>query len=178
MARIQSVPKEKAQEPVKHIYEAIEKKAGKVPNIFLNMGNSAPVLQGFLSLSEAAERTSLSPKLREQIALATSESNSCGYCLAAHTMMAKGTGMTPENTIEARKGVSSDPKTQAVLSFVKKVVEKRGAISDQDFSILKNAKLTDKEIVEIILVINVNMFTNYFNHITDPAIDFPACQRL
>jgi hypothetical protein len=33
-------------------------------------------------------------------------------------------------------------------------------------------------LVEVILVISATLFTNYFNHITDPALDFPPAPPL
>lgn len=178
MSRIKSITKNEAKEPVKTIYTEIEKKLGKIPNIFLNMGNSPVVLQGFLALSDAASHTNLSPQLREEIALIVAETNKCNYCLAAHTTIAQGAGLSLNQTLEARKGSSSDLKNQAILHFTKRVVETKGLISDHDVTTLKTAHISDTELTEIILVIMVNMFTNYFNHITDPAIDFPEAPKL
>jgi alkylhydroperoxidase AhpD family core domain len=178
MTRVQPATQDKAQPAVQEIYKALEKKMGKVPNIFQNMGNSPAVLKGFLAFSGAAEQTSLSPKVREEIALIVAQSNNCNYCLSAHTAMSKGAGITDQEILQARKGMSQDPKTQAILAFAKLVVEKRGNVTDQDVAALKSKGVTDTEIVEIIMVISVNMFTNYFNHITDPKIDFPVAPKL
>ena len=64
------------------------------------------------------------------------------------------------------------------MKFAKKVVESRGNISDQDISSLKEANVTDQEICEIILVITLNMFTNYFNKVVETEIDFPLAPNL
>jgi len=178
MSRVQSITPEKAKPAVQAIYTAIEKKLGKLPNIFLNMGNSPAVLKGFLGLSAAVDETSLDPKLREEIALIVSQTNQCNYCLSAHTAIAKGVGVTDQEALQARKGQSQNPKTQAILSFAKTVVDKRGNVTDQDVATLKAAGVTDAELVEIILVISLSMFTNYFNHITNPKIDFPVASKL
>lgn len=176
MSRIHQIAPEKATGKVKDFYAAIQKKLGRVPNIFLNLGNSPSVLEGFLNFSGAADQTSLSPQLREQIALAVAQTNQCNYCLSAHTVIGKGAGLKDEDIIHARKIESKDPKTQAILNFAKKVVELRGKVSDANIAALKVAGVNDTELVEIMLVIFVNMFTNYFNHVTDPKIDFPeAC---
>lgn len=178
MTRVKPVEPEKASSNVKEIYSAIEKKMGRIPNIFLNMGNSAAVLKGYLGLSDAVKQTSLNPKLQEQIALIVGQTNQCGYCLSAHTAISQGSGIPDQEILESRKGVSKDGKTQAILIFAKKVVEKRGNIDDQDIASLKASGASDAEIVEIILTIALNMFTNYFNHITDPKIDFPIAPKL
>lgn len=178
MSRIKSLSVQEAKGEVKDLYQNLEKKMGKVLNIFLNMGNSPATLKGFLNLSEAANQTSIPPELREQIALIVGQANQCQYCLSAHTTLAKGLGISDQIIMKARHGESQDPKSQAILKFAKMVVENRGHISNQEVANLKAAGVSDKELVEIILLINVNMFTNYFNLITDPIIDFPKAPAL
>jgi len=178
MSRINEVKPEQAQKEVKDIYKSLEQKMGRVPNIFLNMGNSAAVLKGYLGLSDAVGQTSLPPKLREEIALIVSQANNCRYCLSAHSAIAKGLGVPDQEVLLARQGQAKDPKTQAILKFAKSVVENRGNVSNQDVASLKAAGVTDQQVVEIILIIALNMFTNYFNHITDPKIDFPVAPEL
>jgi uncharacterized peroxidase-related enzyme len=178
MSRVKPVNVEEAKGEVKDIYQALEKKMGKVVNIFLNMGNSAATLKGFVNLNDAAGQTSLSPKLREEIALIIGQTNHCQYCLSAHTAIAKGLGINEQDILKARHGESQDPKTQAILKFAKTIVENRGHLSNQDVASLKAAGVDDKELVEVILLIIVNMFSNYFNLITDPKVDFPPAPEL
>lgn len=178
MSRIAAITKEKATKEVREIYGAIEKMFGRIPIIFQNMGNSPAALKGFLELNKASEATSLTPKLREEISLAASQSNHCKYCLSAHTAAAQSFGVPDQEIILARKGQSKDPKTQAILNFVKAVVEKRGHMSDQDIKQLKASGVSDQELVEIVLIIATITFTNYFNQITDPQIDFPVAPEI
>jgi uncharacterized peroxidase-related enzyme len=178
MSRINPVNTEKATPKVKEIFKQLESKLGKIPNLFLNMGNSEAVLQGYMNLNEAANHTSFDPKLREQIALIVSQTNNCAYCLSAHSAIAKGLGIQQEDILKAREGQATDPKSQAILKFAKTVVEKKGHVSEQDIATLKAAKVNDKELSEIMMLIILNMFTNYYNHVTDPKIDFPVAPEL
>lgn len=178
MARIPAINKDNAQGELHDIYEQLEKKMGKVINIFQVMGNSPAALKGFLALSQAAEQTTLSPKIKEAIALVVGQSNECNYCLSAHSAMAKKMGLSDENILQARQGISEDFKTKEILKFVKKVIENKGKVSDQDVSHLKESGITDKELVEIILLVSVNIFTNYFNLIADTKIDFPEVPKI
>lgn len=178
MSRVTPIPSEKASPKVKELYAAIQKKMGRVPNIFLNMGNSPAVLEGYLSFSDAVNHTSLNPKLREQIALTVGQANQCNYCLSAHTAIAKGSGLEEQEIIQARQGHSQDSKTQAILKFTKQVVDQKGHLNNHDVAALKASGVTDTELVEMMMVISINMFTNYFNHITDPKIDFPEAAPL
>lgn len=178
MSRVKPVTKEEAKNGVKEIYQVLEKKMGKIPNIFLNMGQSHAVLKAYMGLGEAANLTTIDPKVREEIALTVAQANDCHYCLSAHSAIAKSIGINEQTILQARLGQSQDPKTQAILRFSKLMVDKRGHLSDQEVDQLKKAGVSDTELVEIILVVIQNMFTNYFNHITDPAIDFPVAPEL
>jgi uncharacterized peroxidase-related enzyme len=177
MTRVQSITLEKATPEVKGMLEGIQKKMGKLPNIFQNMGNSPAVLKAYLELSGAAGSTSFSPTLREQIALVVGQANHCNYCLSAHSAIGKSAGLTDEQILQARKGHSSGAKEEAILHFAKAVVDKKGEMTASEVEALKKAGVSDKELVELILVISLNMFTNYFNHITDPVIDFPVVSK-
>lgn len=173
MSRVNSVTEEKANPKVKPIYDMVHKKLGRVPNIFLNMGNAPSVLSGYLALSEAASHTTIGSKLREQISLVVSQANDCEYCLSAHSAIAGSLGLKEDAIIAARKGRSTDPKDQAILQFAKKMVENRGHMSDAEVSELKEAGVSDEEMIEIVMLVSLNIFTNYFNHLTDPVLDFP-----
>lgn len=179
MSRVAAVTPEKAKNEVQKIYSDIQKNmGGKVPNIFQHMGNSPAVLKAFFSMADAANQTSLSPQLREQIALAVAQANECQYCLSAHSLLAGKAGIPTPQIMQARKGEAQDPKTNAILQTAKLIVNKRGKVTDQDVANLKKAGVSDTEIVEIILVIIQNMFTNYFNHIVDTKVDFPEAPKL
>lgn len=178
MSRIKSMPPEKATGRLKELYNGIQSQLNRVPNIFQHLGNSPVVLEAFLKLNEAAEKTSLSPQLREQIALTIAQSNQCHYCLSAHTVIAKSKGLDEQVITEARQAIAHDPKSQAILRFSKLVVEKRGNVTDQEITALKALGVTDSELVDIMMVIHINMFTNYFNHVTEPNIDFPEAAPL
>src|SRR4051794_16689812 len=101
MTTVKTVAKNEASGEVKTLYAQIEKNLGKIPNIFLNMGNSPAVLKGYLNLSEATTQTSLPAKLREQIALIVGQINQCNYCLSAHTAIGKMSGLSETEIMKA-----------------------------------------------------------------------------
>ncbi len=178
MSRINAIHPDDATGELKTIYDDLKSKVGKVPNIFQHMGNSPVALGAYLTFNQSLSKLKLPAKLLEQIALIVGQENKCGYCLSAHSIIGKGAGLTDEEIERSRHGESTDAKTTPILHFCKEVVDKRGHVSNSDVETLKKAGVSDSEIVEIILVISVNMFTNYFNHIVDPTIDFPLAKNL
>jgi uncharacterized peroxidase-related enzyme len=139
------------------------------------MGNSPAVLEGYLNLSGSLSHGKLSAKTGELIALAVSESNSCDYCLAAHTFIGeKLIKADPEVLKAARLGNSTDAKTEAILQLAKTLISKNGLVNDEDVNKTKNAGVADAEIAETIAHVALNVLTNYFNNVANTEIDFPA----
>lgn len=176
--RVSPVMEQKAPAQVKQTFDNIQKKLGRVVNMFRNLANSPEALNAYLQWSEFAERTSLPKQLREEIALVVAQANNCNYCLSAHSTTAKLSGLQDQEIISARKGQSQDKKWQAILKFCKSVVDKRGSVSDQEVQELKGFGVSDKELCEIVMVCNLNLFTNYFNKITNTENDFPPAPSI
>ena len=137
------------------------------------MANSPAVLEAYLSFSGALAGGSLNAKLREQLALAVGEQNSCQYCVSAHTAIGRMTGLSEAEIEAAREARSSAGKSAAALAFARQVVAKQGRATQADVDAVRNAGFTDGEIAEIIAHVALNIFTNYFNNTAEVEVDFP-----
>ncbi len=174
MPRIPPVDPVQAAGKTKELLDAVQKRLGMVPNIMRTMAQSPSVLEAYLAFSGAMAHSSLPAALREQIALAVARVNQCRYCVAAHTALGKKAGLTETQVQESLQGRSSDPKADAAIQFARRVVEVRGHVTDGDVAALRQAGYGDAQIAESAAAVSLNIFTNYFNHIADPAIDFPV----
>ena len=178
MPRIQPVNAENANEATTQVLETVKKKMGGVPNLLSTMANSPAVANSYLAFSSAIGEGTLSGALRERIALAVGQANNCDYCLAAHTALGKMAGLSEEDIVQARGGTAEDPKDAAAVELARKLVENRGHVSDQDVDAVRDAGLTDGEIGEVVAIVALNIFTNYFNHVAETEVDFPAAPEL
>jgi uncharacterized peroxidase-related enzyme len=142
------------------------------------MANSPAILKGYLDFSNALSKGNLSPKFREQVALAVSEVNDCQYCLAAHSAIGRSVGLSEEAIGDSRRGESPDTKEATALAFTRKVVLDRGWVTDEDVAKLRKVGFTEGDIVELIANISLTLFTNYFNHVAQTEVDFPAVSEL
>ncbi|WP_289664790.1 carboxymuconolactone decarboxylase family protein [Flavobacterium panacagri] len=175
MARLTALNPEEVTGKTKDLFNAVQAKLGVVPNMMRTMGNSPAVLEGYLNLSGALSHGKLSAKTGELIALAVSESNSCDYCLAAHTFIGeKLIKADPAVLHAARTGNSTDAKTEAILQLAKTLIRKGGLVNDEDVNNAKNAGVSDAEIAETIGHVALNVLTNYFNNVANTEIDFPT----
>ena len=50
--------------------------------------------------------------------------------------------------------------------------------SDADLAAARSAGLDDAGIAETVANVALNIFTNYFNHVVETAIDFPPAAKL
>ncbi len=178
MSRIHQIAPEVATGKAKELLEAVNGKLGLVPNMTRAMANSPAVLEGYLALSGAMGKGSLSAKNREQIALAVGQVNHCDYCLAAHSTIGKMVGLTPDQILDSRRGTAIDPKSDAVIRFARKIVDARGQVSDADIGEVRAAGLNDGAIAEVVANVALNIFTNYFNHVAETDIDFPRAEPI
>lgn len=178
MPRIQALDERTSDPAAADLLASVRKKMGKVPNLIAAMADSPAVANAYLAFSQALSGGALPARLREQIALAVGESNSCEYCLAAHTTLGKRAGLSERETCDARSAVSHDSREQVALEFAKKLVQDRGLVEDADLEQLRQAEYTDGEIAEIVANVSLNIFTNYFNHVAQTEVDFPAAPSI
>jgi len=178
MARIPALDEQTTDAAAADLLASVKKKMGKVPNLIATMANSPAVATAYLGFSQALSGGALPARLREQIALVVGETNHCDYCLAAHTTLGKGAGLSEQETCDARQALSQDEREGVALDFARKLVQDRGVVQDGDIERLREAGYTDGEISEIVAHVALNTFTNYFNHVAQTEIDFPTAPSL
>ncbi|MBY0456208.1 MAG: carboxymuconolactone decarboxylase family protein [Gemmataceae bacterium] len=176
--RIQPVAHETATGRTKEMLDGIKAKLGGVPNLMRTFAQSPAALQFFLAGSQALAEGALPAKLREQIDLAVSEVNGCGYCLAAHTLLGKKQGLTDAQVADARRGTAADPKAAALVRFARSLTVNRGQVTDGEFQQVRAAGATDGELAEVIAAVALKVFTNYFAVAAGTDIDFPKAPPL
>ncbi|MFZ1661251.1 MAG: peroxidase-related enzyme [Paracoccaceae bacterium] len=161
------------------LLEAVKKQLGIVPNLFRVVSNSPAALEGYLGLSGALAKGTLPAATRERIALAVAEINGCTYCLSAHSYLGKNLAKLDEAEIMAnRHGHSNDPKADAAVHFAATVTKARGHVEDADLRAVKMAGYDDAQIVEIVLHVALNTWTNYINEVAQTVVDFPVAKAL
>jgi uncharacterized peroxidase-related enzyme len=178
MSRLTLIDPATATGKPSELLSTVKAHLGLVPNMTKAMVNSPAVLEAYLGISGALGHGLLPAQLREKLALAIAQSNTCNYCLAAHTAIGGMVKIGPDEILESRHGRSSDPKTQAALEFALEVLSKRGHVSDKALAKVREAGFSDGEIGEIVAHVALNVFTNYFNSTAQTDIDFPVAPAL
>jgi uncharacterized peroxidase-related enzyme len=176
MSRLKQISVAQATGQTAELYSTIKGQLGSVPQIFQALGTAPKVLENYFKMGAA--QASLSSAEKESIALAVAQANSCNYCLAAHTALGKMSKLSDDDMLQARKGLASDSKRKALLRLATEITKERGHVSDQALSDFRAAGYTDSQVPEVVLAVVQNIFTNYFNHVNQTDVDFPAAVKI
>jgi uncharacterized peroxidase-related enzyme len=176
MSRIVTPALDTATGATAEVYAQIKRAVGSVPNTFAAIGAHGPAaLKAVLQADGVLASGSLTKQDQETIKLVVSEVAGCDYCVAAHSLLGKLTGLTPDVLRQIRAGEpTGDAKRDALIHFVRRLVRTRGTVSTDEFQAIHAAGYTDAQLVDISLAIALTVFTNVFNRINDTDIDFPA----
>jgi len=132
----------------------VQEKAGFVPNVFLVLARRPDEFRAFFAYHDAImeKQSGLSKADMEMIIVATSNTNSCQYCVVAHgailRIRAKNPLIADQVAINYRKA-DITPRQMAMLDFALKVCNNAQAVCDNDFDILHNHGFSDEDIWDI-----------------------------
>ena len=163
---------ETAPEEAKLSLEHAKKTFGFIPNLEGICAESPALLKGGMALWDLFESTSFSAIEKQVVYLTINYENECHYCMAAHTGLAKYTGVSAEDIEALRNGTPlSDSKLQALRYFTQRMVQTRGWVEDLEIEEFMAAGYTKQQVLEVILGIAVKVIHNYTNHIATTPLD-------
>jgi uncharacterized peroxidase-related enzyme len=174
MPNIKPLDLNEVSAPIAATLNAVKAKLGVLPNMFRTWAHSSVALDAYMKLSGAAGEGTLNAKQREQIALTVGEENACGYCVSAHSVIGNMVGLKAAEIDAARQASAVNARDVAILELARAITRERGHLSATDVSAFKARGLTDADILEVLVNVVLNIFTNYTNHIAATEIDFPV----
>jgi uncharacterized peroxidase-related enzyme len=151
----------------------VERRLGRVPNLYRALANSPAALHGYLAMRDELAKGVLSARVREQLALLVAQENSCGYCVSAHSLRGTRMGFTEDELLRTRKADSDDLHTRLILQVAQQTIRTGGKVSDELLTSARAAGVSDAELAEIVAHVALNVLSNYFNHLARPELDFP-----
>ena len=161
-----------APEAARPLLAQARAKYGFVPNLLGLMAASPPLLEAYVAVSAAFDKTRLSPVEKQLVLLQASFDNGCDYCMAAHSTVA-GMVEMPDDVLAALRtgGPIADPKLQALRRFVSAVVDKRGWPSDHDRKAFLAAGYSETQAMDVLVGIGQKTLSNYTNHMHETPLD-------
>jgi len=162
MAWIKTVNRDKASGKTKKVYDRILKERGHLANIFIAQGLDPEALEHHLDLYEILmiDPGPLSREEREMIAVIVSAANRSAYGAIHHSEALEMVDKDPGVLYKLIKELTSkkeSPREKALLSYAAKLTLAPKDVTGEDIRDLKDAGLTDEEILR------ANLIAGYFN---------------
>jgi len=134
--------------------EAVQQKAGFVPNVFLTLAHRPEEFRAFFAYHDALmeKEGGLTKAEREMIVVATSSANQCQYCVVAHgailRIRAKNPLIADQVAANYRKADITE-RQKAMLDFALKVSQRSAEVGAADFEAMKRHGFSDEDIWDV-----------------------------
>ena len=152
--------------------QAIEKRFGFIPNLMGTFAHSSALLEGYVALDAAWQKSSFTATERQLIVLAASVENHCPYCVADHSTALKALKSSPENirALGERRPLD-DPKLNALSTVTRELVSGRGLGGAKTRGDFHRASFTEIALVEELIGVALEVMSNYLDDVNPVPID-------
>lgn len=161
------------------VHEMAQQALGFVPNLITEMTTENPAVgEAYLSAQDILQEGGvLSAAEQQTVILAVSSYNDCHYCTKAHAVAGQqaGLGETTVQTIN-EGGLPEDARLRALVRATRRLLGKRGWLSEADEAEFADLDLGRPELYEIVALIGIKTTSNYINHIAETELDEPFRQ--
>jgi uncharacterized peroxidase-related enzyme len=167
MSRISRLDRSEVTPEMAALYDKAFAQRGNVPNMFRVMAHRPEIFATMQAHFGAVLSTgTVSTRLKELIIVRTSQVNVTPYCLASHTILARGLGWTDDQLShladwQAREDFT--PAEKAALRLAETVTLDAHTVSDEQFAELRSF-YSEGEIVELLCAIGLFNYFNRFNN--------------
>lgn len=164
MARVPPLARDRVPE-LEEALVPVEGRMGFLPNSLLTMARRPELLRALSSLAQAARKGTVSPALKELVALVASTAAGCLYCQAHTASNATRVGADEEKIANVWSYETSELFTdaeRAALRLAHHAALVPNQATDEDFAEL-HRHFDDGEIVEIMGIVALFGFLNRWN---------------
>jgi len=167
MSRISRLDRSQVTPEIAALYDKAFAQRGNVPNMFRVMAHRPEIFSTMQAHFAAVLSTgTVSTKLKELIIVRTSQVNVTPYCLASHTLLAKGLGWTADQLAHLADWPQREdftPAEKAALRLAETVTRDAHTVSDEQFAELRSF-YSEGEVVELLCAIGLFNYFNRFNN--------------
>ena len=148
------------------------------PALLDALARSPAALAGYLGFHGGLARGRLSAVERALIGLMVAQRCSSAYWLSVQAGQAREAGLTTNQIAAAREGCADSERATALLFLAGKAVLNDGALSDADLTAVRQAGVSDQDIVEAIAQVGLNLTAAFVGHTARLQLDFPPAPPL
>lgn len=165
---------DRADGAARQVLERALKQVGFIPNMYAHMANEPALLDAYLhGYGLMRTQSGFNAIEQEVLFLAISLANACGYCVAAHSMLAARVAGVPEPVLQAlREGLPlPDARLAALAALAQDMTTSRGRPCPQRVRAFLDQGYQSHQVLGIILAVGVKTLSNYANHAFDTPLD-------
>jgi len=168
-----SLELESAPEQARPTLEKVQKGFHFIPNLYGTFANSPALLEAYMALDAAFEKTRLSPTERQLVLLAASVENACQYCTAAHSTVLKQFLRVPAEVVAAVRSGSPvfDRKLNVLVNLTREIVSARGYVDQQTIDSFLTAGYQKEQVLEVLIGVALKTISNYTDHLSPNELD-------
>lgn len=165
------------------ILQGIVKELGFLPALYAGLSESTTALKVYLDTSKAFADSTLSATEQQVVLLAVSVANSCKFCVAAHSFIARNMVKVPSPVVDALRagGRLPDPRLHALAQFTRRIVAERGWLPEAAVEEFLAAGFTRAQALDVLVGVSLKTLSNYANHLfktpMNPQFASEAWQR-
>ncbi len=150
----------------------IEKAWRFVPNLHRILAESPETLDGYDTLFGLVGKSTLTPVEQQTVFLTVNYENECEYCMAGYSALAAMAKMPAGEIAALRENDRlADARLEALHVFARAVVRERGKVGDAAVAAFLGAGFTQRNVLEVVLVVATKTISNYVNHIAGTPND-------
>ncbi|MFO7677379.1 MAG: peroxidase-related enzyme [Thermoplasmatota archaeon] len=165
MAWIKVIDESDADERLKMVYDELKKKRGKIANILKIHSLLPETMKDHMQLYTHImfNKSTISREDKELIAVVVSKLNNCSYCIHHHVEALNFYWKDKkriERFLKTNDYSCFSAKQQAMLKYAEKLTKSPDKIKESEVVYLREQGLTDKEILEVALIVSYFNFVN------------------
>ncbi len=165
MAWIQVIDEEVATGSLKELYDESKEKRGKLSNIMRIQSLNPEAMKKHMDLylTLLFKKTSLSREDRELLAVVVSKENNCKYCMNHHGEALSYLWKDKEKVkefIHRPETVTFSEKQKTMVNYASRLTKSPSLVTEEDIIQMRSAGFSDKEILDINLIICYFNFVN------------------
>lgn len=140
------------------ILKSVQGAAGSISKFIGVLAGAPAALRAYARMRHELRGGTLPQATRERIALAVAEWRGDTYSIAQHARTARAAGLGLDEITAARRFRSSDPKEEALLTFLEALLEPGGRPAQHLGEEAREHDWTDEQLLEAVAQVAMNEF--------------------
>jgi alkylhydroperoxidase family enzyme len=149
------------------------KNYGFFPKLHQVLAGAPAAYQAYLDTFALFEHHATFSPLEQQVVFMTANyEKNCHYCVPRHSFLMTFKKMPGDVIKSLREGRPiQDPKLEALRTYARLPIEKRGHLDDNEIKVLLNAGYSERQALEVLVGLASKLISNFTNSLAKTELD-------